>query len=131
LGASPINVDITSQVTGGGDVSGDTVNCDRFSVHAWLFVDTDSIIDTGTSQFTIIGTFTNDTTSPLGPLYDGSFQVLRGVTAQIGGSNTDLYIYDNAAVIPEPSTWVLGLLGLFGAGLRRLEVENMVADFRF
>ncbi|MCE9553743.1 MAG: autotransporter-associated beta strand repeat-containing protein [Planctomycetes bacterium] len=121
LAAGPINVNVTSQLTGGGNTSGDVANFDKYTDYEWLMVDATSTISSylNVAQFAIVDNFTNDTT---GSLSNGSFQVLRGDNPLIGGSDTDLYLYYTAAeIVPEPSTYALGLLGLVGMlGLTRV-----------
>jgi autotransporter-associated beta strand protein len=103
-----------------GNVPGNAANFVPAGSYAWLLADVTSAITsyTGSDQFVVDDSgFSN--------LFTGAFEVLRGdnplITALVPlANNTELYVYyanNNAAVVPEPSTYALGLLGLVGFGL--------------
>jgi len=82
----------------------------------WLFLDAGSTINAFASNKFNVDTsaFANNFTA--GYWIPGAFSVVRGDSVS-GGNDSQLYLHFQAAIVPEPSTWILALLGLGGLGV--------------
>ena len=102
---SQFNINLWSLSSIGPDVNGNATNFNNASTYSWTLVSTDQAI-TGFSadKFVIHVGAANGTSGFSNALGGGGFSV------GLGDGGTDLML--NYSAIPEPSTWILLVLGL-------------------
>jgi autotransporter-associated beta strand protein len=116
LSVGGFDVLVTSQLLAPPDTGGNVHDFVATQSYNWLFVDAGSTINAfNSNKFNVVtSAFTNNFTA--GYLIPGVFSVLRGDSVA-GGNDTQLYLHYQAAIVPEPSSYALGLAGLVAIAL--------------
>ena len=120
--ASGFNFNLWSLSSISPDVNGNANNLNNAVDSYWLVAFASSGLS-GAGNLATANIFTaanNGTSGFSNPLAGGSFSLVQGNTGGSPGTTNEVYLKftaASAAIVPEPSTWALALLGLAGLAI--------------